>query len=281
MYIFLRICFFFFKWLFYLSSPFIFSSLVWLFYFRFVKKIKPIKSERRNYKTGFFLKRLFIDFPRQFIYDKLTLDPNTFQEYGMHLLCGEQGSGKTTLMAYLIRKYKCMYPRLKVRSNFNCSMQDFELNTWKDLTLNTNGIYGELDCIDEVQNWFSSNQSKNFPPDMLTVITQQRKVRRCILATSQVFTRVAKPIRENTYLMYYPFTIFGCLTVVRVYKPILDCEGQLKEKKLRKLFFFVHDKELREMFDSYKTICSLSDSGFQPLNFQTSNSDIHINVNTK
>lgn len=93
--------------------------------------------------------------------------------------------------------------------------------------------------------------------------------------------KLAKPIRENTYLMYYPFTIFGCLTVVRVYKPILDCEGQLKEKKLRKLFFFVHDKELREMFDSYKTICSLSDSGFQPLNFQTSNSDIHINVNTK
>lgn len=199
----------------------------------------------------------------------------------MHLLCGEQGSGKTTLMAYLIRKYRYMYPRLKVRTNFNCTFQDFPLNSWKDLTLDTNGVYGELDCIDEVQNWFSSNQSKNFPPDMLTVITQQRKVRRCILATSQVFTRVAKPIRENTYLMYYPFTIFGCLTVVRVYKPILDCEGQLKEKKLRKLFFFVHDKELREMFDSYKTICSLSDSGFQPLNFQTSNSDIHINVNTK
>lgn len=281
MYTFFRICFFFFKWLFYLSSPFIFSSLIWFCYFRFIKKVKPTKSERRNYKTGFFLKRLFIDFPRQFIYDKLTLDPNTFQEYGMHLLCGEQGSGKTSLMAYLIRKYKYMYPRLKVRSNFNCSMQDFELNSWKDLTLDTNGIYGELDCIDEVQNWFSSNQSKNFPPDMLTVITQQRKVRRCILATSQVFTRVAKPIRENTYLMYYPFTVFGCLTFVRVYKPILDEEGKLKEKKLRKFFFFVHDKELREMFDSYKTICSLSDSGFQPLNFQTSTSDIHINVNTK
>ena len=279
--IFFDICFFFFKWLFYLSSPFIFSSLIWFFYFRFIKKVKPTKSELRNYKTGFFLKRLFIDFPKQFIYDKLTLDPNTFQEYGMHLLCGEQGSGKTTLMAYLIRKFKFIYPRLKVRTNFNCTFQDFPLNSWKDLTLDTNGIYGELDCIDEVQNWFSSNQSKNFPPDMLTVITQQRKVRRCILATSQVFTRVAKPIRENTYLMYYPFTIFGCLTVVRVYKPILDAEGNLKEKKLRKLFFFVHDKELREMFDSYKTICSLSDSGFQPLNFQTSNSDIHINVNTK
>lgn len=266
--IFFDICFFFLKWLFYLSSSFIFSSLIWFCYFRLIKKVKPIKNECRRYKTGFIFKRLFWDFPRQLVNDILTIDPNTFKEYGMHLLCGEQGSGKTTLMAYLIRKYKYVYPRVKVRSNFDCTLQDYELKSWKDLTLNTNGIYGEIDCIDEIQNWFSSNESKNFPPDMLTVITQQRKVRRCILATSQVFTRVAKPIRENTYLMYYPFTVFGCLTFVRVYKPILDEEGKLKEKKLRKFFFFVHDKELRNMFDSYKTICSLSRSGFKPLNFQ-------------
>ena len=137
--------------------------------------------------------------------------------------------------------------------------------------LDTNGIYGEIDCIDEIQNWFSSNQSKNFPPDMLTIITQQRKVRRCILATSQIFSRVAKPIRENTYLMYYPFTAFGCITFVRVYKPILDEQGNLKERKLKKFFFFVHDEELRSMFDSYKTICSLTSSGFKPASEQLNN----------
>ena len=65
--------------------------------------------------------------------------------------------------------------------------------------------------------------------------------------------------------MYYPFTIAGCLTVVRVYKPVLDEQGTLKERKLRKVFCFVHDQELREMFDSYKTICTLSRSGFKPL----------------
>ena len=263
MYTFLRICFFFFKWLFYLSSPFIFSSLIFFFYFRFVKKIKPIKNETKHFKKGSFFKRILFDFPRQFIYDRLTLDPNFFKEYGLHMLCGEQGSGKTILMAYLIRKFKFIYPRLKVRTNFECKVQDFSLHDWRELTLDTNGIYGELDCIDEIQNWFSSNASRNFPPDMLTIVTQQRKVRRCILATSQVFTRIAKPLRENTYLMYYPFTIFGCLTVVRVYKPILDVEGNLKEKKLRNLFFFVHDKKLREMFDTYKTICTLSESGFK------------------
>lgn len=259
---------FFFKLFFFTScaiAPFIFFVAMFWLYWRYVKHLEPIKDEKRRFKQHNFLVRLFIDFPKQLAYDRITIDPNTFQEYGMHLLCGEQGSGKTTLMAYLVRKYKQIYPRVIVRSNFSCSMEDYSLTSWEQLTLDTNGIYGEIDCIDEIQNWFSSNQSKNFPPDMLTIITQQRKVRRCILATSQVFTRVAKPIRENTYLMYYPATFAGCITFVRVYKPILDEQGNLKERKFRKFFFFVHDEELRNMFDSYKTICNLRDSGFKEL----------------
>lgn len=259
-------------------APFVFMVVAYCIYYR-RNGLKRIRDERGKFKEHNFFRKLFIDFPKQFAYDYMTIDPNTFKEYGMHLLCGEQGSGKTTLMAYLVRKYKTIYPRLKVRSNFSCAMQDYELTDWKELTLDTNGIYGELDCIDEIQNWFSSNQSKNFPPDMLTVITQQRKVRRCILATSQIFTRVAKPIRENTYLMYYPFTAFGCITFVRVYKPILDEQGCLKERKLKKFFFFVHDDELRNMFDSYKTICSLTNSGFKETSEQLTNgSDITVNV---
>lgn len=252
----------------FIISPFLVFVGAFLLYWRFIKKIRPVKNEKKRYKEHSIIRRIFVDFPKQLAYDLITIDPNTFTEYGMHLLCGEQGSGKTTLMAYLVRKYKTIYPRVIVRSNFSCSLQDYDLTSWEELTLDTNGIYGEIDCIDEIQNWFSSNQSKNFPPDMLTIITQQRKVRRCILATSQVFTRVAKPIRENTYLMYYPFTLFGCITFVRVFKPVLDEQGNLKERKLKKFFFFVHDEELRSMFDSYKTICTLRDSGFKPASEQ-------------
>jgi len=273
------ILFFALKWLGVLFGPFIITMLFWFIYFRFVKKIKPIPKETNTYRYGSVLKRLFIDFPKQFVYDRLTLDPNMFKPYGLHLICGEQGSGKSILLAYLIRMYKYIYPRCKVVSNFDCKLQDDELKTWEQLTFDTNGIYGEIDCIDEIQNWFSSNDSKNFPPDMLSVITQQRKVRRCILATSQVFTRTAKPIRENTYLMYYPLTAFGCITFVRVYKPVLKDDGTLKEKKLRKFFFFVHDRELREMYDTYKTIIKLRNSGFKPVAEQLK-SDDYVQLNS-
>lgn len=241
----------------------IITLIMYYIYYRLIKHIKPIKSIKGTYKDGTILKRLFIYFPKRFILDRLTFDPNTFGEYGLHLICGMQGSGKTTTMCYLTRKYKRIYPKLRVVTNYGCPFQDAELSNPEQLTLNTNGIYGELDCISEIQNWFDSSQSKNFPPAFLSVITQQRKVRRCILADSQIFQRISKQLRENTYLLYMPFTIFGCLTFVRVYLPLLDIEGNLKEKKLKKLFFFVHDEELRNMFDSYKVITNLGKDGFK------------------
>lgn len=50
-----------------------------------------------------------------------------------------------------------------------------------------NGIKGVIVLMDELQNWFSSNDSKNFPPEMLQVITQNRKNRRVILGTVKTF----------------------------------------------------------------------------------------------
>lgn len=241
---------------------FIISFLSAYIYWRLIRHKKPIKDERGKWVIHSPIRRILFDFPYRFVHDKLTIDPNTFQEYGLHMICGMQGSGKTMLLNYLIKKYKSIYPRAIVTTNFEHKDEDFPLKHWEQLTLNTNGIYGEIDCIDEIQNWFSSNASKNFPPDMLTIVTQQRKVRRCILATSQVFTRISKPLREATYKLYLPMVLFGCFEIVRVYIPEIDQDGNLVSKKLDKVFFFIHDDDLRNSYDSYKTICSLTSSGF-------------------
>ena len=154
----------------------------------------------------------------------------------------------------MLLRLKKMYPRLKIKTNFNFNYQDGEINHWKDIVSSTNGIYGEINVIDEVQNWFNSLQSKDFPIEMISEITQQRKQRKCIIGTSQVFSRVAKPIREQTYFLYEPVTLFGCLTIVRKYKPLLSADGLTDTKNLIGMFFFVHNKELRESFDTYHKI---------------------------
>lgn len=250
-----------------LSISFVFALFclligLWYIIYR-LKGLKPIKGEYEFVGYGNFFKKIFYEFPKQKAFDFITRNPDEFREYGFHLITGKQGSGKTITLVYLLLRYQKMYPKLKVATNMSYKFEDSSISHWKDLVFNNNGIYGQIDVIDEVQNWFSSNQSKNFPPDMLREVTQQRKQKKMIIGTSQVFTRVAKPIRENVYLVYEPRTFFGCVTLVHKYEPVLDDSGTVIQKKPRGHFFFVHNKKIRDCFDTYKKILDMSESGFQ------------------
>lgn len=237
------------------------------FYLWFIMyKIKGFKLPKSisTYKKTSFLKRIFIDLPRQFWLDRFKRKPGEFMEYGVHLFCGEQGSGKTTAVVdLLMNKWQKMYPKMQVYTNMDYKYQNGDITHWKDLIKNKNGIFGITNVIDEIQNWFNSLQSKDFPPEMMLEITQQRKQRKVILGTAQVFGRVAKPIREQTSFVYLPRTFLGCLTIVRVSKPIYYDENTFEFKKFLKTYFFVHTPKLRSAFDTYKKIEKYKEIGFK------------------
>lgn len=208
-------------------------------------------------------KRLFILFPRQIVNDMFSRQDYEFFESGFHLFVGEQGSGKTITLVYMLLQMQKKYPKMQVRTNMGYKYENGVINSWKDLVFKNNGIYGQIDVIDEVQNWFNSLQSKDFPPEMFSEITQQRKQRKCIYGTSQVWGRVAKPIREQVTYVYTPCTILGCLTIVRKFKPNVDDEGTIDKLESRGMFFFIHNKEIRNAFDTYKKIQVQSLKGFK------------------
>lgn len=214
-------------------------------------------------KQSFFF-RVFIQFPFQFVDDLFHREDFAFYDTGFHLVVGEQGSGKTITTIFLLQNLKKQYPNLKIRSNFNISFQDGRIKSWRDLIFQNNGIFGEVDVIDEVQNWFNSLESKDFPIEMMQEITQQRKQRKMILGTSQVWNRVAKPIREQVTMLYKPTTLFGCLTIVTKYKPIVNDEGQADRLLYRGRFFFIQTKEIREAYDTYQKIQVQSLKGYKP-----------------
>lgn len=241
----------------------------WLIYYLIKGKRFPERIGSTVKRESMF-RRLFWDFPKQYWIDRFNADGNAFPLYGFHLITGEQGSGKTVTLAYLLNKYRKEYPLAVIRTNFNYLHQKDAITHWQDLIFKNNGEYGEIDVLDEVQNWFSSAQSKDFPPEMIQEITQQRKQRKMIFGTSQVFGRVAKPIREQVNFLYLPITILGCLTIVRVIKPTLDTDGMISKKRAVRMFFFVHTKEIRESFDTYKKIVQLANDGFAPRDYGTS-----------
>lgn len=224
------------------------------------------KGEHIKLKKKGFFRRILIDLPKQFVNDMFEKDPEFFKYQGLIIFEGRQGNGKTISMIEYARRMQKEYPKAKCLSNLNYKYQDYELNHWSRLIDLKNGKQGIIAILDETQNWFSSNQSKDFPPEMLQVITQNRKNRRVILGTSQNFYLLAKAIRSQATEVRRCTTLLGCLTIVRRFEPILDSEGNVQEFKKRGMYFFVHDKELRDSYDTYHVIESLRKSGFKEQN---------------
>jgi len=226
-------------------------------------KLPLFRSVKSQYKKRTIFQRLFLDFPIQFGKDCAHYNPDTFDPHGIVVFEGEQGAGKTISLVQYAETLKKKYPLCKVVSNTALTFQDEPLDDWHKLTTYTNGAQGVCCVIDECQNYFNSKQSKDFPPEMLSVVTQNRKNRRIILMTAQQFYMLAKDIRTQATEIRSAFTFLGCLTFVIRRKPYFDSEGTPVKMKYLGMYFFVQTEELRNSYDTYAVIEGLSKSGFK------------------
>lgn len=244
-----------------LAAVFFALCFYWLFYYRKQgmriqgTPVQPVKPKNIFYQ-------LLVLVPQRYALDIYERPADYFRECGIHMFCGEQGAGKTVAMVEAILRLQKQYPKSKTITNFALTTQDRPLDHWEKLLTYNNGKKGVIVGIDEIQNWFMSGMNK-LPPEMLEVVTQNRKNRRILFCTAQVFTKVNKGIREQVTLVYEPITFLGCFTIVRKLKPVFDSEGNVKERKFRGWYSFVHTKEIREAYDTYRVIHTLAKEGFK------------------
>lgn len=262
------------------------SFIIQFIYISISEHKKIIKSDTPStYIRRGILKRLLKDFPEALARDILNRDPDEFPQYGIHCLCGEQGSGKTSALVAKLRELKQKYPKVIILTNFDCIYSDGLIKDWRDIVFTENGKQGIVIALDEIQNWFSTNESKDFPPEMLQEICQQRKQHKMVIGTSQRFQRMAKQLREQVNYLYEPITFAGCLTFVRKRKPAVDDDGKLDRFKSRKLgmYFFVHDDELRNSYDTWQKILRQANGGYtpNPLTKETSVPNINVAIDAR
>lgn len=127
-------------------------------------------------------------------------NPNYFDPCGIWIFCGSQGSGKTLSAVKCVKKLLAEYPKSLICSNLQIKGIDRDVIPFTEyeqiLTL-TNGIEGVIFLIDEIQVLWNSLESKDIPISEMAIFSQMRKDRRVIVGTSQVYGRIAKPIREQ------------------------------------------------------------------------------------
>lgn len=246
-------------------APIVIMMLVFFLWYHFVKKM-PIPKRREpptNHKRNFFV-RFFWDFPKRFVLDRLTQDPDRYNNTAIIIFEGEQGSGKTIAAVQYIYEELRKYPLAQFSANIDVKGQSCLLEGLEQIIESDNGIYGQLNLIDEVQNWLNSNESKNVPVEFVGEICQQRKQAKAIIGTTQRFNRMSKQLRQETTFLMRPITVMGCLTIVRKYKPKVDADGQVTKMKMLGCYFFVHSDELREAYDTYSKVKRLNLKGFKP-----------------
>ena len=255
-----------FKWPIYILIGVLGFFYVSVFFWILVGYVKGKRIKRgavRKIKKRSALLKICYDAPRQYVSDLFNMKPDFFRPQGLIIFTGRQGNGKTSAMMQYAIDLLDTYPKAKCLSNTRFKYQTGQLEHWKQFINYKNAHKGVIVIMDELQNWFGSNQSRNFPPEMLSVITQNRKNRRVILGTSQNFYLLAKAIRSQCTEIRECVTLAGVVTIVIKREPILKEDGDVKELKFRGMYFFVHSPRLRDSYDTYAVVESLSKAGFQ------------------
>lgn len=208
-------------------------------------------------------------------------DKDFFWPTGTQIYCGWQGSGKTISAVNHVLKLRERYPKAKLVSNLDLkdftkiahTQENFDSNTNSEiyyfhftnvdeleklLTCVNNSKFGVIYLIDEIHTYFNALDSKNIPPHVFTEISQQRKQRKLIIGTSQLFLRMAKPFREQCNNLVVCKTILGFITMQRVYDGTTltqDYDGSL-HGDLKKVGWFFHTPKIRNSFDTFQKIQS-------------------------
>lgn len=193
-----------------------------------------------------------------FHFRKWKDDPSYFYPEGIWVFTGPQGSGKTLSAVQTVQKICERYPQALLVSNLQLEGVNREIIPFTDyaqLENTTNGTKGVIFFIDEIHVLWNSLESKDIPISEMALFAQMRKDRRLIIGTTQVYGRIAKPIREQ--LKY----VIECKTFAKVISSLSVCDpaytvekdGHIYPEELYRRWYF-HTPEL---YESYETLTKI------------------------
>lgn len=119
----------------------------------------------------------------------------------------------------------------------------------------SNGTEGVLYLIDEIHLEFNSLESKNIPIEIMVEVSQQRKQRKHIVGTSQVYMRLAKPLREQIDTVVICKNYLSCIQFNKVIdgKTAVEDNGKLHADIIKKFLWFHYPS----LYDSYDTFAKM------------------------
>ena len=201
---------------------------------------------------------------------------NDFPLFGLDLILGKFGSGKTLTVVDRVYDYVQKYPDVRIVTNvqFNdfkdsknyyfCSNEFDFLSTLLDV-LSVENEKGTIVVVDEVRGFLAETLRVVDSPRynaFFTILSQVRKLHCVIILTSQIYSKVQKVLREYmlqngdivvckklfpgfTYYMYYDMD------------SVEEVSGSKLKGRFRSFNFLIHSPELYEAYDSHAVVSNI------------------------
>lgn len=226
------------------------------------------KKQNKLYERSVF--PLFIDlliWITKDIYRFLKNKDRKIHIFGIYGYFGLPGKGKTVALAELGLRYREKYgDKIYIVDNFGFEYADwhFDSANWKELLIEQDKPV--LYLFDKIQNIFNSRDFKNFPTELLILLTNNRKGNgKMICYTAQRWARVDKVFRELTHKCYECKTLFKRLTITKGYdwedyEMLLSQTDVSRKMKIHpSRYSFIQTDQIRESYDSYQMLKSARD----------------------
>lgn len=201
--------------------------------------------------------------------DKIAYDiqfaerhPDFFHPDGFICFTGAQGQGKTLSAVQYIHRLVQRYPAVVLVTNCFLSFPDWQgvqlrYEGYEQLQELDNGYRGIILFLDEIQAEFNSLESKKIDPSWFQVICQQRKRRLHVVGTAQLFSRVAKPWREQFTACIRCrgwFDLIQYNQVISLDDVEEDENGNIIKEKASLGKFWFRDPALYDMYDTWERV---------------------------
>lgn len=225
------------------------------------------------------------------IVDLIKKDRKAFDGYGFYLYCGLGGTGKTLSIVDKLIHLRRAYPKLLIYTNFDFEYADGYIDDWEDILnienyefieisekefnklgdrhkttldgkfykrVNNGVVFG----FDEIHMTLNSQGWKDAPENLLYYVSQQRKLHKMILASSQVWSRINIILREQTNFviecraMFMGRLIYNKTYNTETYIPPTERRKGGKMKCLKRYSFVAYDG-IRNKYDTEQIMKSL------------------------
>lgn len=247
---------------------------------RYLRKYYKHSNIYAKYRLLKFIKRLsekhikiiYIDFLRWLLIDLLR--GKNRRSYGIYQFVALPGEGKTMSMVAHMERFRLDMDSKKekyvIATNFDYKYQDFKINHWLDMVKIAKNCYKNhiycLIAMDEIHVTFDSAAWKDFPAEMLAMLSFNRKYGLQFICSSQIYERIPKKIRDiANYTVICKNILHSDRYFRNYYFAKEEYESQFEGKKAKCKFIkeFIADDKFYKLYDTLQQVDNMMESAKQ------------------